>query len=87
MARLIRDRDGEGYSGCLVQAFEVIDGKLGNVVGNEPMVGCCLKVGTMIAGTYSSRDWWLTSPITEIISENDEQIRFKTGNSSYTLVK
>ena len=88
MAKLIRDRDGEGYSGSMVQALE-FDGETpgGKVVGHEPMVGCCLKVGTMTAGMFSSRDWWMTSPITEITSETDTEIKFKTGNSTYTLFK
>ena len=75
MPKLIRDRDGEGYYGCNVQALD-FDGETpgGKVVGNEPMVGYCLKVGTMTAGTYSSRDWWMTTPITEIISETDDEI-------------
>ena len=86
MVSLIRDRDGEGYSGCLVQALD-FDGKTpgGKVVGDKPMVGYCLKVGTMTAGTYSDRDWRMTTPITEIISETEEEVKFKTGNSTYTF--
>ena len=88
MAKLIRDRDGEGYYGSCVEALE-FDGKTagGKLVGHEPMVGCCLKVGTLTAGTYSDRDWWMTTPITEITSETDDEIKFKTKNSTYTFVK
>ena len=82
MPSLARDRDGEGYSGSLVEA---IDPDTGKVVGHEPMVGKALKVGTMTAGTYSNRDWWLTTPITEIISETEDEVKFKTGNSTYTF--
>lgn len=85
MAKLIRDRDGEGYYGSNVQAFD--PEKNMELVGHEPMLGCCLKVGTMTAGTFSTRDWWMTTPITEIISETNEEIKFKTKNSTYTLVK
>ena len=86
MATLIRDRDREGYSGCLVQALD-FDNKTpgGKVVGDKPMVGCCLKVGTMTAGTFTDRDWWMTTPITEIISETEDEVKFKTRNSTYTL--
>jgi hypothetical protein len=87
MARLVRDRDGEGHYGCCVDAYEVVDGKLGNIVGHEPIVGCCLKVGTITAGMFSARDWWMTTQITEIISEDDEKVIFKTANSTYTLFK
>ena len=88
MAKLIRDRDGEGYYGASVQALE-FDGKTpgGKVVGHKPIVGCSLKVGTVTAGTYSNRDWWMTTAITEIISETDDEIKFKTANSTYTLVR
>ena len=82
MAILIRKSDGEGYSGSRVEA---IDPETGQVVGHEPMVGKVFLVGTMTAGTYSDRDWWLTTPITEIISHTDEEIKFKTKNSIYTL--
>jgi len=86
MATLIRDRDGEGYSGCMVQALD-FDGKTlgGKVVGNRPLVGYCLKVGTITAGMFSTRDWWMTTPITEIISETEKEIKFKTKNSTYTM--
>ena len=84
MARLIRERDGEGYFGSRVESFDPVTGKL---VGDRPMVGCALRVGTMTAGTYSSRDWWMTTPITEIISEDDNEIRFKTKNSTYRFIK
>lgn len=84
MAILIRDRDGEGHHGSRVEA---IDPETGKVVGHEPMIGKCLLVGTVTAGTFSSRDWWCTSPITEIISETEEEMRFKTRNSTYTLKK
>ena len=84
MSNLIRDSDGEGYYGSRVDAIDPITAE---IVGHEPTVGCCLKVGTMTAGTYSTRDWWMTTPITEIISEDNKQIRFKTKNSTYTFIK
>ena len=84
MATLIRDRDGEGYYGSRVEA---IDPETGKTVGHEPMVGKALLVGTVGTGTFTTRDWWLTTAITEIISETDEEIRFKTGNSTYTFRK
>jgi len=83
MATLIRDRDGEGYYGSVVDALDPKN--LANIVGHEPMVGFCLRVGTMAAGTFTNRDWWMTTPITEIISETEEEIKFKTKNSTYTL--
>ena len=85
MPKLIRDKDGEGYYGSRVEAWDRTTGKL---VGHKPMVGFCLLVGTLSAGMFSSRDWWRTTEITEIISEDDEKIRFKTvSGSTYTFIK
>lgn len=84
MASLIRDGDGEGYFGSRVEA---IDAETGKVVGYEPMIGKCLLVGTLTGGMFTTRDWWMTSPITEIISRTEDEMRFKTANSTYTLKK
>jgi gentisate 1,2-dioxygenase len=82
MATLTRHRDGEGFSGSRIQSIDPVTGKH---VSHEPTVGLCLLVGSMTAGTFSSRDWWMTTPITEIVSEGDGEMVFKTGNSTYTL--
>lgn len=86
MPRLIRDRDGEGYSGSRVEIIipnERIEPYNGD---SSTLIGNMLLVGTIIAGTYSDRDWWRTNVITEIISEDDEKIRFKTASgSTYTF--
>ena len=85
MARLTRESDGEGYYGSRVEAWDRTTGKL---VGNKPMVGYCLLVGTVTAGMFSSRDWWRTTEIAEIISEDNEKIVFKTvSGSTYTFLK
>jgi len=85
MATLTRDRDGEGYYGSRVEAHDPKKGM--KIVGHKPIVGCCLLVGTVGAGMFTSRDWWMTTPIEEILSESDEEIRFRTKNSTYTLRK
>ncbi len=84
MATIIRERDGEGFSGSRVEAY---DPATMEIVGHVPIVGCCLLVGSMTAGSYSSRDWWMTTPIVEIISETDTEIKFTTKNSNYTFKK
>ena len=84
MASLIRDSDGEGFVGSRVEAYDVTTMK---VVAHEPQVGCCLLVGSVTAGSYSVRDWWMTTEIKEIISKTDSEIRFKTKNSTYTFRK
>ena len=88
MASLIRERDGEGYSGSRVdlvipnERIESFDGDSSKLIGNM------LLVGTMTAGTYSTRDWWRTNVITEIVSETKDEIKFKTeSGSTYKLIR
>ena len=84
MSILRRDHDGEGYCGSRVEAIDPITRK---VVDNKPVVGKILLVGTMTAGTFTDRDYWMTTPIVEILSEDYVSIRFRTENSTYTFVK
>jgi hypothetical protein len=88
MASLIRTRDGEGFAGSRVEAIKWDKEKeVTEVVGHRPMIGHSLLVGSLTAGTYSTRDWWLTTEITEILEETEENnqlyVKFKTGNSTY----
>jgi len=86
MAQLIRDRDGEGYFGSRIETIDPETGKREFWNGEpESLIGKKLEVGTMTAGMFSSRDWWRTTTIIEIISEDEEKLRFKTENSTYTL--
>jgi len=74
--------------GARVEAIEwTEDGKFKEVKGHEPIVGCALLVGSVTARSYSDRDYWLTTPITEIVEETDEHILFKTENSTYKLLR
>ena len=84
MASLRRLGDGEGYSGSSVQAIKYDpEGKKNpEVVGYEPMVGCCLKVGTVSAGMFTTRDWWMTTPIVEILEKTEDMVKFKTRSGS-----
>jgi hypothetical protein len=92
MAKLVRVLDGEGFSGSLVQSIAWNeDGSFKEVTGGRPTVGESLKVGTVTAGTYSTRDWWMTTPVTEIIKEEKNEegkltyVMFKTENSVYEI--
>ena len=57
------------------------------VVSNRPVVGCSMLVGSVTARSYSDRDWWMTTRVTEILEEKEEDgvlyFRFKTVNSIY----
>jgi len=88
MARLIRESDGEGESGARSEAIQwKEDGTFDKVVSNRPVIGCSMLVGSVTARTYSDRDYWLTTKVSEILEEKEENgqlfVRFKTGNSIY----
>ena len=92
MARLRRVSDGEGFSGSLVESIAWNeDGTLKEITGSKVTVGESLKVGSVTAGTYSTRDWWMTTEVTEILEERKneegkyEYVKFKTENSIYEL--
>lgn len=93
MARLIRESDGEGFAGSLIESIAWNeDGTFKEVTGSIPTVGESIKVGSVTAGTYSTRDWWMTTPITEILEERKdkegkyEYVKFATENSIYELI-
>jgi hypothetical protein len=92
MARLVRTRDGEGFAGSRVEAIQWNeDGSYDKVIDHKPVVGCSLLVGSVTAGTYSERDYWLTTPVTEIVKEEKNEegkltyAMFKTENSVYEI--
>ena len=63
-----------------------------HVKGGVPTVGGSMLVGSVSARSYSNQDYWLTTPITEIIElkYNKEGLieycLFKTENSRYELI-
>lgn len=90
MARLIRESDGEGESGARSEAIQwKEDGTFDKIVSNRPVVGCSFLVGSVTARSYSNRDYWLTTRVTEILEEKEEDgklyVKFKTGNSVYSF--
>lgn len=85
---LRRTRDGVGDSGARSEAIEWgQNGKFKKVFCYTPTVGCSMLVGSLSARTYSESDYWLTTPVTEILetinSDDVHYVRFKTGNSEY----
>jgi hypothetical protein len=90
MPRLIRESDGEGESGARSEAIQwKEDGTFDKIVSNRPIVGCSMLVGSVTARSYSNRDYWLTTKVTEILEEREEDgrlyVKFKTGNSIYNF--
>jgi hypothetical protein len=85
---LRRITDGAGDSGARSEALSwKEDGKLDKVVDYKPTVGCSMLVGSITARSYSANDYWLTTPVTEILetieNEDTTYYKFRTGNSVY----
>lgn len=88
---LRRVSDNAGDQGSRVEAISWNeDGTFKAVEGHRPIVGCSMLVGSTSARSYSHQDYWLTTPVTEIIEEKldgDDLVysKFRTGNSVYEL--
>lgn len=86
MATLKRVGDEAGDSGSRVEVIQwKDDGTIDKVVGTYPVVGCSVLVGSVTARSFSNQDYWLTTPVTEILEEKEKYVRFKTQNSEYEL--
>lgn len=76
----------KGDSGAMSMAIWEENGVI-KYQQSKPRVGVCLRVGSMSARTFSSQDWWQTTEIKEIISEDvgkdGIEIKFMTNNSVY----
>lgn len=80
------DKHGRGDSGGMSQAYRWPEGGGGLEVEDDarPSVGVRMKVGSLYARTMQDQDWWMCSLVTEIISESENEVVFKTRNSIYT---
>ncbi len=83
-----RLHDGVHESGGASQAIAwKEDRSFDKVVAHVPTVGCSMLVGSVTARSFSDRDYWLTTPVVEILEEinNDDvhYVRFRTENSEY----
>lgn len=79
MPSLRRVSDGAGDSGAMSIALN--DDNIG--IGYRPIVGASMMVGAMTARSYSNQDYWTTTPVTEILEDTEDYVRFKTLNSEY----
>jgi hypothetical protein len=79
---LIRLEDGAGDSGIMCEILDFESRK--SVVGaTRPKIGYGVRVGSPYGRTYSSQDWWQCSPVTEILEEREDYMKFKTRSSTY----
>lgn len=82
--RRILPNDGKGDMGSRSEAIKwKEDGTIDEIVSNRPTIGCSMLVGSLTARSYSKSDYWLTTPVTEILEERENYVKFKTGNSIY----
>lgn len=83
-----RIRDNVTESGGRSEAIAWDDnGVFKEVVSHIPTVGCSMLVGSVTARSYSNQDYWLTTPVVDILEviKNDDvhYVRFITENSEY----
>lgn len=84
------DTRGRGDAGpmsqALVPTFE--DGKMTKLDTEDnarPRLGVAMRVGTFFSRSYSAQDWWQTTLIAEIVSDEPEKVVFRTrSGSTYT---
>jgi hypothetical protein len=62
---------------------DAINPKTMKVEGHRPTIGLCMKVGSPFARTMNRQDWWITTPVLEIIEDAGDRVKFKTRNSVY----
>lgn len=63
------------------------DGTFKKIKGHKPIVGCSLLVGSITARSYSGQDYWMTTPVVEILEKTKNYCIFRTNNSIYKLIK
>lgn len=81
---LRRVSDHYGDTGARSEAIEWNEDRtVKQIVSNRPTIGCSMLVGAMTARSYSGQDYWLTTPVTEILEEEENYVKFKTTNSVY----
>lgn len=80
---LRRVDDGAGDSGGLSCLIKDEAGKIITEYNAKPKVGYSVQVGSITARTFGYQDYWVTTPVTEILEEKDNYVRFRTRNSEY----
>lgn len=79
---LSRESDGEGDSGHLLVS---INPDTMDSYQNEIRVGCCVQCGSLYARSMQWQDYWMTTPVTEILEVTTNTVKFKTKNSIYIV--
>lgn len=96
MARLVRKRDGAGDSGGMSMLIKCKKDGDWYVVEKDPdgqpiieygkpKIGYMVRVGSVTARSYSSQDYWQTTPVIEIIEEKEDYVKFKTASPNESI--
>ena len=80
--RLIRENDGLTKESVGVTWIEWDEYGLGKAMHNDIAIG-----RSLLMSPFSVAFTWQTTPVTEIIVNHDDCIKFNTKNSTYTLYK
>ena len=80
--KLVRERDGLINQSKEVMWVEWTDESTFKARHDEPAVG-----RSLIMSPFNQFFTWQTTPITEIVEEKDDYIKFNTNNSVYELFK
>lgn len=83
MARLWSLDKTKGDSGGRSQAIEWYDDGTKKIISNRPTLGCSMLVGSSMARTMETQDYWLTTEVLEILEEREDYVKFKTKNTIY----
>lgn len=75
----------KGDSGGLLMIAKITDEGLSVSYDVFPSVGCTVRVGSVYARSYSTYDYWTTTPVTEILDEGSDYMKFRTRNTYYIL--
>ena len=90
MYKLIeKNNTNKGDSGGLYILFRMDEnGEIEKRSDIRPTVGWAVRVGSPYARSYSSKDYWTTTPIVEVLSDSPDEVVFKTrSGSTYTWTK
>lgn len=72
-----------GDSGSMSVTLWNENGEIKEEHNSRPVVGRVIRVGSYMARSYSSQDWWQTSLINEILEDKENYVKFVTNNSIY----
>ena len=80
---LRRVSDGAGDSGLMSTLFWEEDGEVKTELNGRPRIGVAMKVGNPFGGIFSTQDWWMCTPATKILIDEENYVKFETRNSTY----